>query len=418
MKTVDVGIIGAGFAGLSAAHALRAAGADVAVFEAQEQAGGRAKTVVLEDGAAYDKGGQFFSTAMTELVALVERYGLTRRAVRKDPGVVALLSGQRRVLDDDFLAHDFFEAIAAAEPDRPGSLLDWALSLGLDGVRLAMVKSGCEEILGRPIEELSFRSVRSSLSKIDDLQGDTMEFSCVEGLGTLAGRMAQDLGDAFQANAPVVSLDRKDGLFALTTPGGTTPARKVVYAASPVVLRRIDWKAPQDRWLTDLPDRFVAGKMRKIVMRYETAFWRNGDFGWLAQTDSPSGLCVMDCSDAKGGFDVLTVFCGGTAAMALQGLSDDAALATVMDIIEPMLGPEVRQPITVVQTDWTDHPWVGGGYDSWPRPWTTHDPQEPLRTEHAGLSFTGSELAPSYPGFIEGAIRSGQEVAARIQRQR
>lgn len=416
MNTVDVAIIGAGFAGLSAAHALRADGATIALLEAQEQPGGRVKTVIL-DGAAYEKGGQFFCTAMTEVCALVERYGLTRRDIRKRPGVVAMVSGQRRVLDEDFLAQAFFEAIFEAAPDTPGSLLDWTLSLGLDAAGIAMIKSGCEEILGRPIEELSFRSVRDSLTRIEDLEGNTMEFACVEGLGTLAGLMAEDLDKAFRANAPVTAVDRTDGRFSLTTPGGLIASKQVIYAASPAVLRQIDWKAPQDQWLTSQPDRFVAGKMRKIVMRYDHAFWLDSDFGWLGQTDDPSGLSVMDCSDAKGGSDVLTVFCGGTAAMALHGLSEAAALTRVMDIIERMLGPEVRHPIRVVQTDWTDHPWVGGGYDTWAKPWDAHDPQAPMREGHDGLSFCGAELAPSYPGFIEGAVRSGQDVAARVRQQ-
>lgn len=416
MNTVDVAIVGAGFAGLSAAHALRDGGASVVLLEAQEQAGGRVKTVILDDGSAYEKGGQFYARTMTSIAGLVDSYGLTRRDVRKDQGIVAMLSGRRKILEHDFLAYDFFDAITGAEPDTPGSLGDWVKSLGLDADNVAMIKSGCEEIMGRPIEELSFRSVREVLMKIGDVE-NTMEYCCVEGLGTLAGLMARDLGDAFRANAPVTSVDRRNGLFYLTTPGGTITARKVVHAANPVVLRQIEWKAPQDQWLKTQPGLFVAGKMRKIVLRYKTAFWRGSDFGWLGQTDSPSGLSVMDASDLTDQVCILAVFCGGTAALAMEGLSEDAVLAKVMDIIEPMLGPEVRQPIRVVQTNWTDHPWVGGGYTTWPRPWTAEDPWAAMRRTHDGLSFAVSELAASYPGFIEGAVRSGREVAARILQQ-
>ena len=362
------------------------------------------------------KGGQFYARTMTSIAGLVDSYGLTRRDVRKDQGIVAMLSGRRKILEHDFLAYDFFDAITGAEPDTPGSLGDWVKSLGLDADNVAMIKSGCEEIMGRPIEELSFRSVREVLMKIGDVE-NTMEYCCVEGLGTLAGLMARDLGDAFRANAPVTSVDRRNGLFYLTTPGGTITARKVVHAANPVVLRQIEWKAPQDQWLKTQPGLFVAGKMRKIVLRYKTAFWRGSDFGWLGQTDSPSGLSVMDASDLTDQVCILAVFCGGTAALAMEGLSEDAVLAKVMDIIEPMLGPEVRHPIRVVQTNWTDHPWVGGGYATWPRPWTAEDPWAAMRRTHDGLSFAVSELAASYPGFIEGAVRSGREVAARILQQ-
>lgn len=408
----DVAIIGAGFTGLSAAHALRENGAGVVVLEAQEQAGGRVKTV-FEAGKAYEKGGQFYCSSMTNVCDLVQRYGLTHRHVRQHPGIVAMLGGKRKILATDFLEHHFFEALFAAEPDVPGSLLDWVLSLGIDDEGVTMIKSGCEEILGRPIEDLSFRSLRDLLTKFDGFD-NTMEFCCDEGLGTLAGLMARDLGDAFRAHSPVRTVDRQDGHFLLTTPAGTVMARTIVHAAGPSVLGRITWNAPQDRWLNAHSDHFVAGMMRKIVMRYDSAFWLGSDFGWLGQVDNPLGLAVMDCSDAKGGFEALVVFCGGSAAQLLSGLSDDQALAKVMDIIEPLLGPKVRHPVTVIQTDWTDHPWVGGGYNTLARPWTTQDPWDQLRRSHDGLYFACSELAQTYPGFIEGATHAGREVAARI----
>jgi monoamine oxidase len=416
MRAVDAVVIGAGFAGLTTARALRDGGADALVLEAQNEPGGRVRTIYLPDGVAYETGGQFFCRDMTHVCALVETFGLTRRDLRKDPGIVAMLGGQRKNLTTDFLEHGFFKMIFEADPSFPGSLGDWVQSLGLDAEAVAMMKSGCEEVMGRPIEELSFRSTLDCLSRFESFE-NTMEYCCVEGLGTLAGLMARDLGTNFKANTPVTSVDRKDGLFHLTTPHGMIAARKIVYAASPVVLRQIDWKAPKDQWLNEQSARFVAGKMRKIVLRYAKAFWRGSDFGWLGQTDSPSGLSVMDCSDLTDQLCVLTVFCGGTAAMALEGLSDSAALAKVMDIIEPMLGPGVRNPITVVQTNWTDHPWVGGGYATWPKPWHTADPWAPMRTSHDGLHFTGAELASAYPGFIEGAIRAGHETAARVQQE-
>jgi len=53
----DVCVVGAGFAGLAAARALRKRGADVVVLEARDRVGGRTETVTLDDGLRIDVGG-------------------------------------------------------------------------------------------------------------------------------------------------------------------------------------------------------------------------------------------------------------------------------------------------------------------------------------------------------------------------
>ena len=52
MRTVDAVVIGAGFAGLTAARALQSGGADVLVLEAQDEPGGRVRTIIHSDGFA------------------------------------------------------------------------------------------------------------------------------------------------------------------------------------------------------------------------------------------------------------------------------------------------------------------------------------------------------------------------------
>ena len=413
MRSVGTAVIGAGFSGLSAALALRDGGEDVLVLEAQDKPGGRTKTTMGDDGIAYDLGGQFYCRAMPSVAGLVDHYGLTRRDIRKDEGAIALIGGERKRLDADFLELALFDRLHDADPHFPGSLGDWVASLGLDPEESAMIHSGCEEIMGRPIDQVSFRSVLECVNTFEDVE-NTMEYCCAEGMGTLAQRMADDLGERFLANTPVSAVDRVNGSFILSTPQGSIAAHRVIYAASPVVLGQITWRADQDRWLRELPDRFVAGHMRKIVLRYATAFWRDSDFGWVGQTDSPAGLNVMDCSDPDDQLCLLTVFCGGTAAMALEGMNDEDALSTVLDIIEPMLGPAVRDPITTVQENWSGHPWVGGGYATWARPWEAEDPWAPLRSAHDGMYFAVAELGSSFAGHIEGAVRSGRDTATRL----
>ena len=53
---VDVAVLGAGLAGLTAARDLTIAGADVLVLEARERPGGRVEAVTLPDGRVVQAG--------------------------------------------------------------------------------------------------------------------------------------------------------------------------------------------------------------------------------------------------------------------------------------------------------------------------------------------------------------------------
>ncbi len=54
---VDVCVVGAGYAGLTAARRLHAGGKSVAVLEARDRIGGRIWTQHLADGSPVDRGG-------------------------------------------------------------------------------------------------------------------------------------------------------------------------------------------------------------------------------------------------------------------------------------------------------------------------------------------------------------------------
>ena len=100
-------VIGAGFAGLAAAEALRAAGVAVTVLERERRVGGRVWSQTLPGGAIIEMGAEFVTEGYTVLPALVERLGLelapmgmsfTRRDPRGGIGVdaAALARGWRR----------------------------------------------------------------------------------------------------------------------------------------------------------------------------------------------------------------------------------------------------------------------------------------------------------------------------------
>ena len=78
MNDVDVVVVGAGFAGLSAAGALVRAGKSVVVLEARDRVGGRTftKTLPLPGAPWVDVGGQWIGPTQHEIIALVRELGV------------------------------------------------------------------------------------------------------------------------------------------------------------------------------------------------------------------------------------------------------------------------------------------------------------------------------------------------------
>src|SRR6266571_1908849 len=79
-----VAVIGAGYAGLSAAIALARAGCAVSVFEANRVPGGRARRVEYR-GALLDNGQHLLLGAYRETLALMREVGVADRALRRLP---------------------------------------------------------------------------------------------------------------------------------------------------------------------------------------------------------------------------------------------------------------------------------------------------------------------------------------------
>ena len=71
-----VGVIGAGFAGLAAADALRAGGAEVTVLEARDRVGGRVWSVPFADGAVVERGAEFILPGYDAMSGLAARFGI------------------------------------------------------------------------------------------------------------------------------------------------------------------------------------------------------------------------------------------------------------------------------------------------------------------------------------------------------
>ena len=262
---VDVAVVGAGAAGLAAAHVLQRAGRSVCVFEAGPRPGGVMRTGTAE-GFTFDLGPNSFR--MTGAVRqLFEGVGLAAAIEQASPesharyllqadGLVPvplgalgllrtpLLSGaaKRRLLREPFVPRGdgAAESVAAFAGRRLGpELVEKLLAPFLVGVY-----AGDETQLGaaaafpalveyeRTGGSIAMGAMRTALRRSDAPKGRRGSFSGRGGVGALAGELAAALGtDAIACDTRVDAIEPDDGGWRVQTGAQTTRAVAVVLAA-------------------------------------------------------------------------------------------------------------------------------------------------------------------------------------------
>src|SRR3954466_10886366 len=90
----DICVIGAGYAGLTAARQLRRAGHEVVVLEARDRVGGRVWTQHFQDGTPADFGGTWIGKGHDRVYALAREFGIPTYATYEGGENVLMQNGR------------------------------------------------------------------------------------------------------------------------------------------------------------------------------------------------------------------------------------------------------------------------------------------------------------------------------------
>ena len=240
----------------------------------------------------------------------------------------------------------------------------------------------------------------------------------VGGMQTLTDRMAAQLDpERVWTDATLTDLQRTErGARARFSDGREVDAARVVLAMPPRLMAGLGYDPP-------LPDALATSMRRvptwmaghaKAVAIYSTPFWRGqGRSGDGISHRGPLGE-LHDASPHDPGPGALFGFFATPASWrhAHADRLDDLVRAQ----LEAMYGAPAGDPLELLILDWSRDPHVATDADADPPPGhSSYAPlTAPLGAWEGALWLSGSEVAPSEGGYVEGAVVAAEAVFAAI----
>lgn len=235
------------------------------------------------------------------------------------------------------------------------------------------------------------------------------------GLQSLTNALAAGLpASRLHPATPVQGVDRERGV--LFPNGGNRPAGHVVLALPPRVAAGLTFSpelaTEQVRALALVPT-WMAGHA-KFVAVYATPFWRHDGLSGDAASHAGPLVEIHDASPGTGRPGALFGFYGVPADIRRDN-PEPLAEATMAQL-ERLFGPAARNPRHTRLQDWAFEPETATPDDR--RPPTAHPEYGPLpafETAWGGrLLLGGSETAPTFGGYMEGALERAAELARHL----
>jgi monoamine oxidase len=445
----DVCVVGAGYAGLSAAYRLKQAGARVIVLEARNRVGGRSLSAPMKDGGWIDFGGQWVGKYQDRFYALIKEMGGETYPTPDDG-----LQLERGILDPSrFLriksetegggdgadlvkaGFDKVDALASsldaekpwAHPDAARldamTFAEWLKQEIENENARAMVGAEVGSIACASPEEISILEIAflvracHGLDTVFGSAGGAQQDRVIGGTQPIAEKVAQKLGPAVRLGKPVRRIVWDDSGAVVHSDDISVAARHVIVATPPHLAGAIEYdpSPPTDR--VQVTQRWPQGLVIKVQMIYPEPYWRadglNGaslDYRGVVGETADSG--VPERYSRRG---IMTGFIYAAQARRVAPLPAAERRKIVLDEMAERFGRKALAPIEYHEMNWSTQQWTRGCFTGFLTPGATTLFRSAVRDPVGPLHWAGTENSTVWPSFIDGAIRSGERAAAEIK---
>lgn len=400
---IDVAIIGAGAAGLGAAHALQNSGLSTLVLEARERLGGRAQTVSLSNNVIFDVGcGWLHSADKNSFVPIAEQLRFAINRTRPPWQQQTFDAGFPHAEREEFLAAlgEFFERAldATDKPDRPAS--DFLISGNRWNAQIDAVSTyinGCE-------------LNRASIHDMAAYEDTEINWRVVKGYGSLIAAYGAPCNVAL--GTQVTLIDHSGPHILLHTSRGTLTTNKVIVTVSTDLLAQ-----ETIRFSPVLPDKVnaAAGLPLGLADKVMLALAAPDDLPADGNLRGRSGTVKTGAYHLRPqGMACIEGYFGGTYARELEDAGDGALAQAAIEEIAGLLGNDFRKKLMpLASSRWAHDEFARGSY-SHALPGHAGDRAVLATPVDGRLFFAGEATSPNFFSTAHGALESGFRAAQEV----
>jgi monoamine oxidase len=445
VSDVDYCVVGAGFAGLTAALRLKQAGRSVALLEARDRVGGRTFTVTRDDGTWIDRGGAWIGPGQDRIYALMDEFGVPEYKQHNDGDAMMIVDGKKHryggtipwsmspwavtnlgigLMSIEKMCKSIpreapWEAKRAAEWDRI-SLGEWIekntmskaaremLDMALSGV---YTSAGSETSLLWALQQMGSGG---GPTFVISGEGGAQDARPVGGMGAIYRSIVAELGGALHLSRPVRQIAQDADGVTVTADGLTVRARRAIVAIPLAIASSIVYEPllPVDRAL--LHQRMPGGSVIKISIIYDEPFWRaDGLCGQSAAPGTPATLTIDACTNTADP-GIMCVITEGPAARRLTKMDEADRKAVIIGELIDRFGGKANAPLEFHEQNWTTERYSGGGMISHAPTGVLTEFGYTLREPCGRVHWAGTESSAIMCGWVDGAIRSGERAATEV----
>lgn len=440
----DVIIIGGGLSGMTAAYTLARAGLEVIVIEAKDRVGGRTHSDQSVAGGPLDLGGMLIGVSHHRSRQLGQSLGLAwaparpkgRMSYRIDAEVVlapdssypesfAGSVGFDRKLAEAYGKFDELAAhVGAAGPwesdfDREldtVTVATWLEQNVEDAIVRRIVDTDINIIVGAATSEVSMLFWAQYVAKCENmhaLQVTANDALWIGGSQQISERIAELPGITVLTDTPVWAVDYDRDRVTVRSATGTFTAPAAVIATPPAAANAITFAPELPLQRRQLQARAPMGRQSKVQVRYPTAFWRDANLsGEIFDLDL--GYLSLDVTRPGDDWATIVAFIGGKDYDRWYALGEDERMRAVLDSLVAILGVQAAEPLAYHETDWPSVPYTLGAPVTVMPPGLLSSIGGALNSSVGPLRFAGTEAAPMWTGYMEGAVQAGEAAANDI----